>query len=293
MRSHLRIPSLALCALLLATPAFGHGTVGRRTFVEPFFMEDASPKDELVLARPHATDSDQGGRLSLGMSLEKRLLADLSLTVESAWVHDEPEDARSNGGFDNVGFQLKYAVRRDRPHEFILSFAAEVEAPTGERAIGAAADPSVRPMLAFAKGFGDLPDEMWRWQPLAVMGDAGFSTTINDGGPGDVFFYDVLLMYSTPYLESFVWDPRLPPGLRDLVPVVEFNFQSTVNGDSRPTRAAVTPGIMYVGRSLQFGIGGQLPMNDTTRRDLDWGIVGMVDLFLDDALPDLFATPPF
>lgn len=293
MRAYRRIPTLSLVALLLAVPAFGHGGVGRRTFVEPFFMEDAAPKDELVLSRPHATDGDQGSRRSLGMSIEKKLMADLSLTVASAWVHDKPQDAESNGGFDNVSFQLKYAAHRDRPHEFLLSVAGEVEAPTGERLIGAASDPTLRPLVAFAKGFGDLPDDLWRWQPLAVMGDAGLSAAINDGGPGDVFFYDVLLMYSTPYLESFVWDPRLPPGLRDLVPVVEFNFQTTINGDSRGTRGTVTPGIMFLGRSLQFGIGGQLPLNDTTRRELDWGMVGIVDLFLDDALPDLFATPPF
>ena len=67
---------------------------------------------------------------------------------------------------------------------------------------------------------------------------------------------------------------------------VEFNFEHGVNGEEHgKTAAFVTPGIVYMDRWVEVGVAGRFPLNHTTHEELDWGIIGIVDLFIDDLLP--------
>lgn len=284
----------ALCSVALSSaPALGIAAVGRRTFVEPFITTDANPKDQFILLEPGYFRSRHGRHLSLGFTLERRLTESLSVGGTTEWIADRPRQGPHPTGSGNLDLLLKYAAKIDRRHEFIFSVAAGLEAPTGSQDVGAGGDTTLRPMAMAAKGFGDLPDDLWRFHPVAIMGDAGLETAISHDAPADIFFYDLTFLYSIPYLETYVWDPRLPPVLRDLTPLVELTFRTTINGEDRDTIAFVSPGVAYTGPWYQLAVGGRLPMNDATRQELQWGVLCMIDIFYEHLIPELAATPWF
>jgi len=122
-------------------------------------------------------------------------------------------------------------------------------------------------------------------RPFALQGDAGFEIAL-DSERTTTFAYNFCLQYSIPYLQAFVRDVGLEYPFDDLIPVTEFNFESGVHGpDSGTTSAIVTPGIVYMDRYVEIGVAGRFPMNEFTHRDLDWGVIGIVDLFIDDIFP--------
>ncbi|MFQ5667671.1 MAG: hypothetical protein ACE5I7_14760, partial [Candidatus Binatia bacterium] len=85
MRGTSSVVCVLLCWALLAAPAFGHGVVGKRTFIEPFVTEDANPKNEFVIGRPSEFKSPEGHEFSLGFSLEKKLAESVSLALEGEY----------------------------------------------------------------------------------------------------------------------------------------------------------------------------------------------------------------
>ncbi len=275
-----------LCGLL-AGSAHAHGVVGQRTFIEPFITEDVNPKNEFVIGRPEWDHSREGRTLSLGFGLEKKLADRLSLTLDSEWLdlspkaHDEPHAS----GFNNLGITLKYAFFIDPPHEAITSIALESTAPTGTTKVGAEVDPSFKPFLLYGKGAGDLPDALAYLRPLAVQGDAGFEVSIGHAHD-TTFAHNIAIQYSIPYLQAAVRDLGLPWPLNDLLPVTEFNFEHGVNGEEHgKTHAFTTPGIVYMDRWVELGVAGRFPLNGNAHKELDWGIVWIVDLFIDDIFP--------
>lgn len=275
---------------LQVSSAFAHGMVGQRTFIEPFVTEDANPKDEFVLARPGLFYSRAGRTFSLGFSLEKKLSENFSVGLEGEWASERIRRESRADGFQNPGIVLKYALWKSPVHEFILSPAVEVEFPLGDRQVGAERDTTVTPLLLWAKGLGDLPQSLVYLRPLAFMGDAGCEILTN-AQTETTLRYNALVMYSLPYLHAFVRDFGTPWPLRQLVPLVEFNFASRLNGAERTTEARVTPGLMYLGTDVQLGVAGQFPLNHATTRELDPSVLFIVDLFYDDFLPALTWTP--
>jgi hypothetical protein len=272
---------------LVATGAHAHGVVGQRWFIEPFITEDVNPKNEFVIARPEWDHSREGRTLHFGFGLEKKLADRLSLTLDSEWAditpqaHDEPHAS----GFGNLGLTLKYAFLRDEPHEAILSIALESTAPTGTAKIGAEADPSFKPFLLYGKGFGDLPSALAYLRPLALQGDAGFEVSI-DRARTTTLAHNVAVQYSVPYLQSFVRDLGLRWPLNDLIADVEFNFEHGVNGDAQgKTSVFATPGIVYMDQYVELGVAGRFPLNARAHDELDWGVMWIVDLFIDDIFP--------
>ncbi|HEV8712187.1 MAG TPA: hypothetical protein VGX03_05085 [Candidatus Binatia bacterium] len=274
--------------LLQVSSAFAHGMVGQRTFIEPFVTEDANPKNEFVLAKPGLFYSREGHTFSLAFSLEKKLSENFSVGLEGEWTQERTESHAD--GFQNPGVLLKYALWKSPVHEFILSPAVELEFPLGDREVGAERETAVTPLLLWAKGFGDLPQSLAYLRPLALMGDAGFEILTN-AETETTLRYNALVMYSLPYLHAFVRDFGTPWPLRQLVPLVEFNFESRLNGAERTTEARVTPGLVYLGTNVQLGVAGQFALNHTTARELDPSVLFIVDLFYDDFLPALTWTP--
>ena len=277
-------------SFLVGSPAHAHGTVGQRTFIEPFVTEDANPKNEFVIAKPGFFNTHEGNEFSLGFSLEKKLSENFSFALEGEWTAQRVGGAPNPEGFQNPGLLLKYSLWKSPAREFILSPALAIEPPLGDRDVGAERDTTVAPLLLFGKGWGDLPQSLSYLRPLAIMGDAGFEILTN-AETETVFKYDVLLMYSLPYLHTYVRDFGTPWPLRQLVPLVEFNFETRINGLERTTEARITPGLVYLGRSVQLGAAGKFPLNRTTGRELDPSILFIVDLFYDDLFPALTWTP--
>lgn len=270
--------------------ASAHGLVGQRTFIEPFVTEDANPKNEFVIAKPAFFNTNEGNEFSLGFALEKKLSDNFSLALEGEWTSQRVGGEPNSEGFQNPGILFKYSLWKDPAREFILSPALEIEVPLGDGVVGTERDTAVTPLLLFAKGWGDLPQSLSYLRPLAFMGDAGFEIRTNTRTE-TVFKYDVLLMYSLPYLHTYVRDFGTPWPLRQLVPLVEFNFETRINGPERTTEARVTPGLVYLGKFVQLGVAGQFPLNHTTDREFDPSILFIVDLFYDDLFPTLTWTP--
>ncbi len=285
----------ALCGTLLcfmASLAHAHGIVGQRKFIEPFFTEDANPKNEFVLAKPEFSDLAEGGQSSVGFSLEKKLLPNLSLALENEWISSPRAGEEDAAGFQNLGILLKYALFQSEAHEFIASFGLEVEVPVGDKDIGAERDVALKPRILFGKGLGNLPSALGFLRPFALMGDGGFEIPFSEEQTETKFLYGLALMYDLQYLQTFVRDLGIPWPLSHLLPLVEWNFETAVNGPQRKTEAFLTPGLVYRGdRYLQLGVAGRFPLNSTTNREFKSGVLFMVDLFYDDIFPALTWTP--
>jgi hypothetical protein len=246
-----------------------------------------NPKNELVILRPKWDSSVDGKALSLGFGLEKKLSDTLSITLDSEWDSSSPNDpaAPQTTGFNNLGMTLKDAFYIDPAHEAILSAAVEARAPTGTSDVGAEPNWSFKPFLLYGKGFGDLTRPLKYLRPLAVQGDAGFEVSI-DHDRTTTLAHNIAVEYSIPYLQAFVKDVGLGWPLNDLLPVTEFNFEHGINGvEEGNSRIFGTPGIVYMDRYIELGVAGRFPLNARAHQDLDWGIVGIVDLFIDDIFP--------
>jgi hypothetical protein len=287
---HTRGVSAALALALtaaLAGEAAAHGIVGQRSFIEPFVTEDVNPKNEFVIARPERDFGAEEKVWSYGFGLEKKLSDDLSLTLDSEWLHISPRDPEEEptSGFGNLGIMLKYALYRCEQHEGIVSFAVEAEAPTGSADVGAERDSAFRPFFLYGKGLGDLPEGLGLLRAFAVQGDFGPEIS-TDHETTTAFVHDIAIQYSIPYLQSSVKDVGLRWPFANLLPVVEFNFEHGVKGEESGTMSAiVTPGLVYMDQWVELGVAGRFPLNDTAREEIDPGVIFIVDLFIDDLLP--------
>jgi hypothetical protein len=276
----------ALCCLA-AVEAHAHGVVGQRSFIEPFVTEDVNPKNEFVIARPQWDHAAEGKAFALGFGLEKKLSDTFSITLDSEWDSispDDPEEPQTTG-FNNLGITLKDAFYINPEHEAILSAALEATAPTGTSEVGSEQDWSFKPFVLYGKGLGNLPRPLKYLRPAAVQGDAGFEISI-DSARTTTFAHNITLEYSIPYLQAFVEDLGLRWPLNDLIPVTEFNFEHGVNGEFQGKSTIITtPGIVYMDRYIELGVAGRFPLNGTAHQELGWGVIGIVDLFLDDIFP--------
>ena len=70
--------------------------------------------------------------------------------------------------------------------------------------------------------------------------------------------------------------------------LVHFGTNQTlaVNGEEHGrTSAFATPGFVYMDRWVELGVAGRFPLNQAAHDELDWGVIFIVDLFIDDILP--------
>ncbi|HZP41084.1 MAG TPA: hypothetical protein VFD84_06195 [Candidatus Binatia bacterium] len=275
-----------LCGAFAAR-GHAHGVVGQRSFIEPFVTEDVNPKNEFVIGRPEWDHSREGKVLSVGFGLEKKISDRFSLTLDSSWNELSPREREEphESGFDNLGITGKYAFWIDPAREAIASVALEATAPVGSADAGAEKDWSFKPFLLYGKGAGDLPPSLRYLRPFAVQGDAGFEVSI-DHDRTTTFAHDIAIQYSIPYLQSFVRDFGLRWPLNALIAVTEFNFEHPVHGGGvGEAVVTTTPGVVYVDRRIELGIAGRFPLSGAAHRELDWGVIGLVDVFIDDLLP--------
>jgi hypothetical protein len=275
-----------LCGLA-AERASAHGVVGQRSFIEPFVTEDVNPKNEFVIARPEWDHGSDSRNFLLGFGLEKKLADTFSITVDGEWDSLSPTDPHDPQatGFNNLGITLKDAVYVNPEHEGIISAAVEAAAPVGTTKVGAEQDWAFKPFLLYGKGFGDLPAAVSYLRPFALQGDGGFEISI-DSDRTTTLVYNFCLQYSIPYLQSFVHDLGFPWPLNDLIPVTEFNFDQGIHGqEAGQARIITTPGVVYMDRYVEIGVAGRFPLTGSAHQDLNWGVIGIVDLFIDDIVP--------
>ncbi|HZY32085.1 MAG TPA: hypothetical protein VFF86_10655, partial [Candidatus Methylomirabilis sp.] len=131
--------------------------------------------------------------------------------------------------------------------------------------------------------------------PFAVTGSLGFNIFTGHSETEELensLEWGVTVMYSIPYLQSFVKDVGIPWPLSRLIPIIEFNGETLLTGHgSGDTTAFANPGLIWAGKYIQLAVEAKIPLNDISGRNV--GILGMIHFFLDDIAPDIFTWTPF
>ncbi|HKV54810.1 MAG TPA: hypothetical protein VJN94_09215, partial [Candidatus Binataceae bacterium] len=242
--------------------------------MEPIVTQDPTPANELDILQPSWVKSSDANTYGIGFSIEKVLYLDeqdtprFSVGGGSAWSHVSPSEGRATEGFDDLTLFGKYALYYSLEHEFMLTFAAQLQLPTGNTAVEAQSHTSLGPVFLWEKGLGDLPNlPMLKYlRPFGVQSDFGYVPAIG-GHTSHHMFADAVIEYSIPYLSNNVRDIGLKPPLRNLFLFNEFNYDQLITGppgQTFPTLLA-TPGLAYVSYHFEVALGTQLALNNASR----------------------------
>ena len=319
MRSRRLSAAVAAALVLGVWPALAaaHGLAGKRFFPSTLTIDDPFVSDELSLPtffhikQPGDSGTPPGQVTSLSGEFSKRIFPDLGLTLAGDWnLLDPASNGKTESGTGNLEMTLKYQFFTSAAHETILSAAFGWEAGgTGRKKIGAESFDVFKPALLFGKGLGDLPDQLAWMKPFAVTGlvegvlptRSGNKTfSLNHDGDleieieknPNVLHWGFAVMYSLPYLQSFVKDVGLPAIIRQLIPIVEIDINNPLDrGFAGKTTGTVNPGIIWAGKYFQLGLEAVVPINERTGKNV--GIRGQVHFFIDDIFPNTLGKPLF
>jgi hypothetical protein len=318
----MRGKALFACALTVATvlttlqPAQAHGLIGKRFLPATLATDDPFVADELSLPtvssikRPGSGDGNHVWETDVSAEFSKRLSPDLGLSLLGTWKALNPDQGPSLTGFDNLEVTLKYVFFKSPEHETLVSAGVAWEVGgTGSKKVGSDSFDRVTPTLFFGKGFGDLPDSLELFKPIALTGVFGYSfptrvrtqkILVADDGSVDldrdlnpeIIKWGFSLQYSLQYLQSFVRDVGLPAPLNRMIPIVEFSMQTPTGGPlAGHTTGTINPGVIWFGRYVQVGIEAVLPMNKDSGKNV--GVLAQLHFYLDDILPQVFTWTPF
>jgi len=283
--------------------AQAHGVIGKRFIPSTLVVDDPFPSDEMDLFTFDRAPQDKEGRqTSFGFEFGKRLTPDFAIGIGWKYLLFDPRDSgeRQVSGAGNPEFSAKYALFRSPEHETILSAGLGFEAGGVGPSRVAERVTTISPTLLFAKGFGDLPDSLPYLKPFAVTGQLTVNNPANrTTGSGDdkehnptTIDYGLAVIYSVPYLQSFVKDIGIGAPFDRMFPLVEFNFSTKVSKPNNgQTTAFANPGVQWVGRYVQLGVEAQLPMNNASGKNA--GVRALVHVFIDDIWPNIFTWTPW
>jgi hypothetical protein len=320
MRSR-RLAATAAAVLLAfgswPAQAIAHGLAGKRFFPSTLTIDDPFVSDELSLPtfllfkEPSDGEAPSSKTANISGEFSKRIFPNLGLTLAGEWNNLDPApNDRTESGFGNLEMTLKYQFFTSAAHETILSAAFGWEAGgTGRKKAGAESFDVFKPALLFGKGMGDLPDMLNWLKPVAVTGivegvlpsrSGNKKFSLNDDGDlevdieknPNVLHWGFAVMYSLPYLQSFVKDVGLPAVIRQLIPLVEVDINNPLDrGFAGKTTGTVNPGIIWAGKYFQLGLEAVVPINERTGKNV--GIRGQVHFFIDDIFPNTLGKPFF
>jgi hypothetical protein len=278
---------LGLSALAV-DPAWAHGLAGNRLFPATLTIDDPFVADELAFPSfSRAKGADKTTETDFSMELAKTITPNFQLSVAGTYVLLEPPDEGSTSGFDNPEVGMKYLLFRHDPSETLISIGLNWEiGGVGSSKIDAASFSTLSPAVFFGQGLGNLPEAVSWLRPLAVTGTVGADVPTS-GGEGNHLTYGFTIQYSLPYLQSYVKDIGLPAPFNRMIPLVEFAFDTPLNGpDKGPTTGTINPGVIWVGQFFQIGAEAIVPMNGASGRTI--GVRALLDIFLDDLFPKVF-----
>jgi len=276
--------------------AHAHGIVGDRFFPPTISTDDPFATDELLLPSvsyfkaPAGDGSPATGITDVGFEFDKEIFPKFAVGVAGDWLYQKPDGQHAIYGFDNFAVSAKYQLWQNDPHEAIVSIGAEWEiGGTGAKKVGADSASTFSPTIYFGKGFGDLPKSLSYARPFAITGTLGEGLP-NSADP-DTFEWGFALEYSLPYLQSQVKDIGLPTPFKQMIPLVEFSFETPENRNGGGTTGTINPGILYESRYFQLGAEAIIPVNHQTGNQV--GMVFQVQIFIDSLFPKVFGHPVF
>jgi hypothetical protein len=305
------IVSGALACIGSADPVHAHGFAGKRFFPATLATDDPFVADELSLPtyskRKTAASGDSPATLETDTSVDftKRITQNLGIGLGASYLRLQPDGGETQKGFDNYSANIKYQFYKNDEHETILSIGADWDiGGTGSKNVGAESFSTVTPAVFFGKGFGDLPDGVKYLRPFALTGTVGLgvpsqtsTTTFDEDGNAtteqhpNVLNVGLAIEYSLPYLQSFVKDVGLGEPFNRMIPIVEFSLQKPTDRGGGPTSGTVNPGVIWAGRTMQFGIEAIIPVNGATGGKT--GVMAQIHFFLDDIFPRSIGKPVF
>ena len=288
-------------SVFLPVCARADGVVGKRYIPSTITLEDPFPSDEVKLLTFEREGQNKGEtETSVGFEFSKRLSPNLALGIEWEYLFIEERGGPTTSGLGNPEFSLKYALFRSAEHESIVSVGLDVKpGGVGSKRVAEKVT-TLTPALFFAKGFGDLSESFNYFKPIAITGSFEIDNPANRRtGTGakrehhpTTLGYGVAVMYSIPYLQTFVRDVALKAPFDRLFPIVEFNFETnTSRRDRGQTTAFASPGVLWAGKYFQLGLQAQIPMNEASGKNA--GVRGMMHWFIDNIAPDIFTWTPW
>ena len=306
----------AALILAAAPAAFAHGMIGQRFFPATLAIDDPFVADELSLPTisfmpfGRSGDSPAFRQTDISGELSKRLSRDLGFSLAGDLRILDPDEGKTQSGFDNMEVSLKYVFWKSAEHETLLSAGVSWDVGgTGSKRVGAESFDTVTPTLFFGKGLGDLPDRLLWLRPIAVTGAFGYqfptrrfnkTYVVNDDGDVEVekelnpqaFEWGFSLQYNLQYLQTVVRDVGLPAPLNRMIPIVEVAMQTPTQGATfGRTTGTINPGVIWFGRYLQLGLELQIPINRDSGKNV--GVLAQVHFYLDDIAPQIFTWTPF
>jgi hypothetical protein len=303
-------------------PALSHTIVGNRVFPATLDIDDPGVNDELsVPTFSYAPNPDGSNANNFLFEWQKTITKDLSFFIGDTFTHltntVKPDGTIGTlNGWHNIDTQLKYQLYVNPEHEFIVSTAVNADwGNTGNPTIGAGRFTALTAKGYVGKGFGDVEaewlrpiavtgeiDYTWSTHPIDVTGVDQFGNVLISQTP-TVLTYGATLQYSLLYMNSFVHE--VPEFFRQLIPDIECVFSTPVSniGPSVPgaipgtheTTGTWGPGLYYFGRlgpvTFELGAVAAIPISHASGRHV--GALAILDIFLDDTLPDTLGKPLF
>jgi hypothetical protein len=301
------VVAFAAISACWANPASAHGFAGKRFFPATLATDDPFVADELSLPTLSRRRTEDEGSASIDTSasidFSKRITRDFGVGFGASWLRLEPREGTRVQGWDNFALSAKYKFFQSDAHETILSVGVDADlGGTGANRVGAESFSTLTPTFFLGRGFGDLSEDLRFLRPFATTGSLGIgvptrtsSTSLDeDGNPVTEQHPNVLklgfaLEYSLGYLHAFVKDVGLSGPLRDAVPIVEVALEKPINRGGGPTIGTINPGVLFPGRTMQFGIEAVVPVNRHTGGST--GVLVQLHFFLDDLLPRTLGKP--
>jgi hypothetical protein len=290
---------LSLCCAVKLS--YAHGVIGKRFIPSSIVVDDPFASDEMDFLKVlRGSKNDDGRETSVGFEFSKRLSLDFALSVGWDYLFEEPRGENRTFGAGNPEFLAKYVTLRSPEHEGIFSVGLGVEAGgVGSQRVAERVT-TISPALFFGKGFGDLPDSLAYLKPFSINGQFNVNNPANrTTGSGDekehnptTLDYGVAVIYSIPYLQSFVKDVGVGAPFDRMFPIVEFNFTTNASKpNSGQTTAFANPGLIWVGRYVELGLEAKLPLNNVSGKNA--GINGLIHIFIDDLWPNIVTWTPW
>ncbi|HEX3861196.1 MAG TPA: hypothetical protein VHY35_05840 [Stellaceae bacterium] len=288
---------IVACLLIaggLSCPAVAYTAVGDRLFPATLQLPQIAPGDEFYIngqTLPRAGRAGTPNHASNFTGTYVKSITDrLGIVLDEAYTRLDQSGGGASYGWQNLDTELKYRAFDSQPHEFLVSLGVDREfGDTGARGVGAFKSGATTPRVYFGKGLGDL--DIGYGRALAVAGFAGYQFADTKPRP-DLAVGGLVVEYSIPYLQSKIAALDLPPLVRGLTPMTEFQF-STPSGQSfgARTTALIAPGLSYAGEGWELAVEGLVPLSRATGRGI--GVTAQFHLSLDFVAAETIGHPLF
>lgn len=281
-------PALAGVLLFLSEPAGAHAIAGQRLFPSTLSFDDPGIGAELPLVFSHIR-ADGVSQNDLGFAVTKPVTSNFSLIAGTDYVGATQTGAPAVHGWSNLELGGVWQVYRNASSESIGSFSISRSfAHTGSRSVRD--DFSTwSPGFDFGQGFGNAAANWLR--PFALTGAIGLDLPDARDEPR-MLNWGLSLQYSIPYLQNFVKYVGIKAPFDKMIPVIELPMQTCLDrGCHGQTTGYVAPGVIWIGRYMQWGFELQVPVNHRTGNSI--GVMFGFDLYLDDLAPHGFGAPLF